>query len=195
MKVRLLIAAALAFGVQSVASQSLNDATVAMTRGDWKVLRTADMMTDKTTCTGIYNDDYGVQLTPDRLFISIRGGVQSVTLRFDDDPPERFRVATEMEKKIRSIIISGAEFSRLKNSQRLRYQSGTLVSGVQTGEIDLADFSAAYDSIMNNCPADTSTAQSSPQPQADKDESCAPGLIRRMKEQGLTPDQILAICT
>lgn len=194
MKIRLLIAAALACGVQAAASQDLTDATVAMTSGNWKVLRSADMMTDKTTCTGIYNDDYGVQLSPDRLFISIRGGVQSVTLRFDDSPPERFRVATEMEKKIRSIIISGSDFTRLRSAQRLRYQSGTLVSGVQNGEINLTGSAAAYESITQGCPVETSTSPTPPQ-QTSKAGSCEPGLIRKMKDQGLTPEQILAICS
>ena len=191
MKKQLLLAVVLTTVIGSANAQSLRDATVAMTKGDWKVLRSQDPMTDKSSCTAIYKENYQIQLSPENLFIGISGGIQSVTLRFDDNPPSRLRLATDMEKKLRSIIITGSDFSRLRTSQRLRYQSSTLVSGMQTGEIDLSDFGPVIANIEQGCPAGQST---STQPAKQSSASCSTELIKRMKGQGLSPEQILAIC-
>lgn len=56
----------------SAAAQGLKDAKVAFTLGNWKVLRSTDAMKDTTDCTGIYRDNYGIQLTSNRLFIRQR---------------------------------------------------------------------------------------------------------------------------
>lgn len=191
-----LIAAVVVTAITAVTAnaQSLKDAAVVMRAGDWKVLRSADLMTDKANCTGIYKENYGVQLAPDTLFISVSGGLQSVTLRFDDNPPSRLRLATDMEKKVRSIILSGSEFSQLRAAKRLRYQSGTLVSGVESGEIDLTDFAPALDNILQGCPSVGPPPVPAPPTSSDKSAECAPSLIKKMKAQGLKPEQIVAIC-
>jgi hypothetical protein len=185
------IAGAMLFCAMGVSAQGLKDASVAMKRGDWKVLRSSDAMTDQTSCTGIYKDNFGIQLSPENLFIRIDGGIESVTLRFDDNPPTRFRLATSMEKKLRSIDISGSEFAQLRSSRRLRYQSSTLVSGIQTGEIDLTDFQTVLENIQQGCPA-SGISKSAQAPATNS--GCSVELIGRMKKQGLSPEQIAAIC-
>ena len=183
---------ALLLVIAPAGAQSLKDATVAFSKGNWKVLRSVDPMTDKTSCTGIYNGDYGIQLTPETLFLSVTGGIESVFLRYDEQPPQRMRLATDMEKKIRSMIISGNNFNQLSTTSRLRYQATTLVSGIKTGELDLTDFNAALASIQQGCPAGAQAAES--KPAANAAQGCSVELINKMKQQGLAPDKILAIC-
>lgn len=175
-------------------AQSLKDATVTFSKGNWKVLRSVDLMTDRTSCTGIYDNDYGVQLTPDTLYVSVSGGIESVLLRFDDQPPARMRLATDMEKKIRSVIISGGFFSQLSTANRLRYQTSTMVSGIKTGEIDLTDFSAALSNIQQGCPSTGTQASDSKSVPTSAGGTCSVELISKMKQQGLAPEKILAIC-
>ena len=133
-------------------AQSLRDATVVFRAGNWKVLRLVDPMDDTVRCTGIYKDDYRIQLSPDNLFIGIQGGIETVTLRFGDKPAQKLRLASEMEKKIRSAIITGAEFEELNGSKRLLYQVNTLISGIKTGEINLDGFDEALSNIRSGCP-------------------------------------------
>jgi len=133
-------------------AQSLKDAPVVFRSGNWKVIRTVDPMKDTTTCTGIYKDDYRVQLTDGKLFIGIQGGIETVTLRFGEKPAQDLRLAKDMEKKIRSVIITDSEFSELSGSERLLYQVSTLVGSSKTNEIKLAGFEEALANIQSGCP-------------------------------------------
>lgn len=180
--------------VGSAGAQSLKDATVAFSKGNWKVLRSVDPMTDKTSCTGIYDNDYSIQLTPDTLYVSVSGGIESVLLRYDDQPPARMRLATDMEKKIRSMIISGGLFGQLSSTRRLRYQASTLVSGIKTGEIDLTDFNAALSNIQQGCPVVGTQGGDAKPASTAANGTCSVELINKMKQQGLAPEKILAIC-
>lgn len=185
--VALVTLAAVAVSATAFA-QSLRDAETALTVGNWKVLRTIDQMNDSVRCTAIYNNDYSIQLSKDTLYLAVQGGVQGVTLRFDDNPANRLRLATDMEKRIRSVIISGREFSQLTGSSRLRYQVATLFRGSADGDIDLNGLPAALDSINRQCPIE-GTALAKP-----ASASCAPSMISNMRAQGLTIAQIDAIC-
>ena len=185
----------------SVAFAGLKDAQVAFKSGNWKVLRSIDSMKDTVDCTGIYKDNYGVQLTNDTLFVSVKGGLQSVTLRFGDKPARSLRLAEKMEKDIRSIIISGTDFSELLESDRLRIQASTLVSGIANEDFDLSGIKDALESIRANCPIQTSAARTAkteipPVPVTEKPlpPVCTDVLVSRMKAQGLKEKQIVAIC-
>jgi hypothetical protein len=173
-------------------AQSLKDAKVVLRSGNWKVLRTTDPMKDTTSCTGIYKENYSVQLTSETLYIGVQGGIEGVTLRFGDKPARGLRLAQEMEKRIRSLILSGSEFSELSGSTRLRYQVSTLVSGIKTDEIDLAGYDAALAYIRAGC---ASGADPAPQqgPSA-VGTLCAPALVERMQAQGLKEEQISSMC-
>lgn len=191
---RLACGLAILVAMAPASAQSLKDATVAFSKGNWKVLRSVDPMTDRTSCTGIYNGDYGIQLTPDELFISVSGGIESILLRYDDQPPERMRLATDMEKKIRSMIIRGNQFNQLATTSRFRYQAVTMVSGIKTGELDLADFNAALANIQQGCPSSNEQAAQAKPATASAGGACSVELINKMKQQGLAPEKILAIC-
>lgn len=175
----------------------LKDATVAFRSGNWKVLRDKNTMTDKTDCTGIYKEDYGVQLVKDQLFVRVAGGIESVTLRFGDEPARPLRLPTEMEKKVRVIIVSGADFERLRDVSRLLYQSSTLVSGIKSGEIDLIGFGPALDNIRAGCPDQSSVPAAGAAAQTPNNLTgtmCNSALVARMQQNGLKDSQILAIC-
>lgn len=179
----------------------LKDASVAFKSGNWKVLRSIDSMKDTVDCTGIYKDNYGVQLTSDTLFVSVKGGLQSVTLRFGDKPARSLRLAEKMEKEIRSIIISGTDFSELMESDRLRVQASTLVTGIANEDLDLTGIKDALESIRASCPMQaTATPSANPErPSVSVSERpaqpvCTDVVVSRMKAQGLKEKQILAIC-
>ncbi len=134
------------------ASANLAEDKKVFSSGNWAVLRGVDAMTDKVTCTGIYKKDYAKQLVADRLFVSVRGGISSVTLRFDDEPAQSLRLATDTEKNINSVIINDAHFDALIRSSRLRMQVLTLVSGVQNIDLDLKGIADAVENIRADCP-------------------------------------------
>lgn len=180
----------------SSASADLKSATVALTSGNWKVLRDKNTMTDKTDCTGIYRDDYGIQLTAESLYIRVPGGLETVTLRFGEEPARPLRLPTEMEKKVRVIILTGTDLEQLQAVSRLRYQASTLVSGIKTGDLDLTGFSSALENIRAGCPVQApAAATTAPRStEALTGSLCNVALINRMRQQGLKDSQIAAIC-
>lgn len=68
-------------------------------------------MTDKTTCIGILNNDFAIQLNDDSLYIRVRGGPQTVKYRLDDQPPSPMRLVSDVDRKIGVFELSGADFS------------------------------------------------------------------------------------
>lgn len=169
------------------------DAEVAFKTGNWKVLRSIDPMKDNVVCTGIFKENYGIQLTIDALYVSVKGGIQGVVLRFNDKPAKSWRIPEEIEKKIRSVIISGTDFSELIGSDRVRIQASTLVRGIANEDLDLSGIKGALESIKAGCPIQ---ANASPTPKLDDPATslCAEKLILRMRAHGLEESQIVAIC-
>jgi len=129
---------------------SLGDAPVIAKVGAWSVHRDTDSFTDKVTCTAIYKQDYSVQMSASEMYISERGrgGVQAITLRFDDDPPERMQLASDVEKDVSAIAIKDADFERLLTARRLRYQILRVVNGMDEGDLNLTGFAAAHDVVV-----------------------------------------------
>lgn len=177
----------------------LKDATVALKVGNWKVLRDIDPMKDSVSCTGIYKTNNGIQLSESGMYVSVRGGIQLITLRFDDKPAGSSRQPQKMEKDVRAIIIDGVDFNELQESKRLRIQTLTLVSGIVSEDLDLTGLQEAIASIKAGCPiqaAPVTTPSQAPIATADVPPTpvCSDVLISRMKAQGLKEKQILAVC-
>lgn len=147
----LAIFAALAACALPAGASDFRGAVVTFQSGDWRVLRTQDPMTDRATCTGIYRGDFGIQLAPERLYVSVSGSVSSVRLRFDDEPARQVRLATPIERRIRAIAIEGPDFFTLVNATRLRYRVTTLLDDVKDGDIDLTGMRSALDHIRAGC--------------------------------------------
>ena len=175
------------------AAQGLKDAKPTLKTGNWTVLRSVDTMTDKVSCTGIYKANIGVQLARDRLFVKIAGGIQSVTLRFGEDPPQGLRLPQDMEKKVNSVIIEGNEFRQALETARLRVQVLTLVRGVATEDLDTTGIQAAAEHIQAGCPQEADGA-SGAKPAGVTDSSCPEALVARLRAAGVTVQQIATAC-
>ncbi|CAN7189059.1 hypothetical protein [Acidovorax sp. LjRoot117] len=177
---------------------NLKSATKVGIFGNWTVLRDTDKMTDKVTCTGIYQQDYSRQLSEDGLYISVKGGLSSITLRFDELPARPMRLAGKIEKDVRAVMLEGADFDLAVSSTRLRGQVLTLVSGVQDFELDLSGIREAVAHIKAGCPPAAPSAMSAPAPataEPPQPPACSPDLLERMKAARVTPAQIQKICS
>jgi hypothetical protein len=188
---KIWLSIALLLCLAGAAWASLADAPIVFKAGNWSVLRDVDVMTDKTSCTGIYKEERSIQLTDDTLYIIVKGGLRSVTLRFGDQPAEPLRLATDMEEKVGAIEISGNDFTKLLGSARLRVQSMTLVRGLANLDLDLAGLSAAVENIRQGCPGEplSNTAATS------KPSLCSDLVVRRLEEKGVAPDIVKYVCT
>jgi hypothetical protein len=102
------LATALVFGTSVAAiAQSLSKAPVIATEANWKLLQIKDGMTDKVSCVAIYKGNHDIQLSPGALYISYRGrgGVASYSIRIDDAPAGKLRLASKTEENLSTIII------------------------------------------------------------------------------------------
>lgn len=115
------------------------------THGSWTVHRSLDPMTDAPSCVALYEERAEIQLNEHDLFISVRGrgGVDGVTLRFDNDPPDKMRLARDIEKKISAVDIEGSDFRRALASKRLRVQIITVLSTLVNEDLDLTGIADA----------------------------------------------------
>lgn len=173
-------------------AKGFKDATVALQVGNWTIFRNIDNMTDAIECTGIYKKNYGIQLTKKALYISVRGGIQGITLRFGESPAKPFRLPERMEKEINAISISGSEFTELLEAERLRLSVLTLIEGVYDADLDLNGIKSAIDNIKADCPVQPTISK--PETEKQTLSLCSVELITRMKTHGLKEDQIEAIC-
>lgn len=115
--------------------------------GNWNVLQTRDKMTDEVKCTGIFKNNFDVQLTADALYIAIRGGIQGVTFRFGEKPANPLRLADDMENKVDALIIKYGDLAEAVSTKRLRVQVSTMVRGVSTLDLDTTGIAAAHERI------------------------------------------------
>ena len=138
MRLNALSLAALPLALMSLAgAASAQQKTELAKVGRWTVMRTIDSMTDKPTCVGLLNASWDVQLSPNRMFVRIQGGIDSVTMRYGDRPASPFRLPTRTEKELRSVIIEGGEFMDAVEGGRVRYQVGTTLRGIASGDLDI----------------------------------------------------------
>lgn len=198
MKKLLILTACMA--MCGIAQAGLKDATKVFTAGNWTVLRDVDKMTDKVSCTGIYKNDFGKQLAQDGLYISIRGGISSVTLRFDDSPARGMRLPTQIEKDVRAVMLEGSEFDAAIASSRLRGQVLTLVSGLQEFDLDLTGIAEASANIKSGCPLPIAAPEATGAPALPPTENpvvpalCSQELLDRLQAAKVTKSQIQKIC-
>ena len=72
---------------------------------NWKIEKAKDMLTDKISCTAYYKGRRDIQLSNDTLYVLTKFSPKGFVLRYGDDPPQAFRLATTEEKELRAIII------------------------------------------------------------------------------------------
>ena len=182
----------------TVAAAGLANEPVVFRSGKWEVRRGQDAMTDQISCTGIHSSGPRVQLSDRGFYVGIQGGVRGVTVRYDNDPPQQMRLATEMEKKVRAVIFDGADFDRVQNAKRVRIQVMTVLDQVAESDIDLTGIDQALQNIRSGCPVqstispsltnNTDSAQTPPPP------ACSDAVKAKLKARGMKPAQIAEIC-
>jgi hypothetical protein len=174
---------------------ALADAPVVFKENDWRVVRSVDMMTDKVSCTGLLGEGFETQLTEDTLYIKIKGGVDSVTLRFGDKEARPMRLASQTEKNVRSVTLTGAEFQELIQSERLRVEVLTMLQQLVAKDINTKGVRQVVENIRAGCPvpapkevAATADARKSIEP------VCSKLVVDRMRLAKLKDSQIALIC-
>ena len=134
----------------AIAGDLSNAQTISKT-GDWRVTRVIDNMTDKASCTGLYKNNFDIQLSENKLYIDMRGkgSVDGFTFRIDDDQPIT-QLPTKIEQNIGVVRIGGETnddkiaFSRLLKGNRLRVRVLTLLGSAEDYDISLNGFSESY---------------------------------------------------
>lgn len=139
---------------------TLAGAPVVFESGNWKVLRTADLMSDEVVCTAIHGDDYSKQLSENGLYLTPVGGVKMYQLRFDDLPAEK-RASTLMDRMLsrHSVVLKNTSKRHRKLDQalaasRLRVEVFTILQTVEQFDLDLTGIREAYANIQAGCPGD-----------------------------------------
>ncbi|WP_343739645.1 hypothetical protein [Delftia tsuruhatensis] len=198
MKKAIVLAAAIASLGSTHAN--LKDAKPAGKFGEWRVLQSVDKMTDKIDCTGVYGSGFETQLSSDAMYIRVSGGIQSVTLRYGDDPARPMRLASKLEKDGRMVLLENDEFRSAVHSNRLRIQVLTLVSGVKDFDLDTSGVDEAIKHINNSCPIiEEKVVDSSVSPikgkVSDSPDICSSEIVNRMKLQKIPAAKISAICS
>ncbi len=130
----------------------IKSAPVVFKSGNWSVIRTIDAMSDKVGCTGIYKNNYDIQLASDALYIHVRGGIRSITLRYGNQPAEKLRLPSKIEKKVSAITIDNSDFTKILASNRLRVQAFTILDRINNYDVDLGGITAAVENIRSGCP-------------------------------------------
>jgi hypothetical protein len=171
---------------------------LAMRAGPWSVMRAVDPMTDRPDCIGIYKDSYDVQLSKTSMYVRVQGGIQLVTMRFGDEAAKPGRLPTKMEKDVRAVILQPMEFEEMRAQQRLRMTVLTMVSGVQSFDINGPGIEDAIASIASDCPA-VAAEPVRPAPiavaaPAEAPTACSPELKARLRQARVTETQIATAC-
>lgn len=174
----------------SIANAGLADAPIVFKSGEWSVHKNTDVMTDKVSCTGIYKSEYGIQLTEDKLFISVRGGLKGITLRFGNQPAEGLRLASEMEKQVDAIMIQNNDFTKALGSSRLRAQVLTVLGNMRNYDIDLNGISAAVKNIRSGCPGKPVKKTLSKKPSL-----CSDTVLKRLRNKKVNANIIKYACS
>jgi hypothetical protein len=140
------LATAVVFSTSVAAiAQSLSKAPVIATEANWKVLQIKDAMTDKVNCVAIYKGNHDIQLSLGTLYISYkgRGGVASYSIRIDDAPAGKLRLASKTEENLSTIIIE-KELPKITSAKRLRVSGRTVLRTLISEDLDLDGIAAAY---------------------------------------------------
>ena len=104
-------------------------------------------MTDKVTCTGIWRDEYRVQLNAEAFYINRKGqgGVDAYHVRIDDAPAKEMVLATRTERDISAIMLKN--IAELVRAKRLRVSGISILQSAIELYLDIADIAEAHAAI------------------------------------------------
>lgn len=200
MKTPLLLILSLALG--AFAAPALTQTSMPARRtvhrdGDWYVVRSVQRGTGQAICTGFHMGHAGLQLSKDSLIIRTPGDLQSIGLRYGDEPAPAARPPSAAEKQIGAVMIAGPEFEKLRRSQ-------TLGLDIQTSQehakhmLKLNGIEGVLKNIEAGCPTPKAVERADRRAQQVRErvqrERCEPANVRKMRERGVPELRIRAMC-
>jgi len=209
-----VIALALAASCSLHAQQTEGNARpneVVFRSGPWYVVRSVRDFGNVVACTGFYKLHPGVQLAKDNMIVKTNAQVQSIAVAYDDKPAAAPRQPTAVEKEMHAIVFAGKDFEDLKRSRKLNL---ALVTDKAQGDhtFDLKGMLEALANIDEGCPVPTAplAADAPAQGRGNLRETlragqaqqggreggvtCGPRMIARMRNAGVTDEQMQKIC-
>jgi hypothetical protein len=146
---KLIAAFCLAFSLAGLAAA---ESKTVFSEGVWYVSKHQDPMTDKTICLAIFKDSRYVFASQGTLNIMVsgRGGVKAYEFRVDDQPAERLRGASGLERTAGSVMLRN-DIDKIVNAQRVRVQIITVLDTIVFEDINLSGFKAAINFIQSEC--------------------------------------------
>jgi SPOR domain len=116
------------------------------TDGGWQLRRVKDTMTDKKECILSPVGKPHIQITVGDLYISYRGrgGVQGFSYRLDDGPVSKMQLATDIERQIGAVHISGDAFNHILRASRLRVETFTVLSTLLNEDLAVSGMRNLY---------------------------------------------------
>lgn len=130
--IRILIALSLVILTTPALAMNVTEMKVVSKKNGWELRRGVDDFTDKVSCVVLHDGDPVVQVTNDKFFIAGgrgNGGLRGYQLRIDSKEPQQLQLATDMEKEMGTIIISGTKYREIIGSKRLRVLAIGILSG------------------------------------------------------------------
>ena len=195
---KLTIIASVAIGLATCLPtfpQKLMSEPIVFTSGNWTVRRGVDSMTDKVSCTGLHKSGPRVQLSDTGFYVSVQGGVRGIIVRYDDNPPEQMRLATDMEQEIRAVMFNGSDFERVLRSKRVRLEVMTVLDQVYEADLDLSGINAAHDNIVAGCPAMGAESKSKATSGQSRAQGCSEKVLAVLRAKGLSDAAIAEVCS
>jgi hypothetical protein len=116
----------------SAHAQKVSEMKVVATSGNWELRKGIDSFSDKNSCILLLRGQSDVQASNTGMAIGrgrARGGLEGYNLRINDNPPLGLKRASDIEKRLSSIIIEGSLFETVKGAQRLRVDATGILSG------------------------------------------------------------------
>lgn len=138
--------------VFSTAGYGASDATVVAEVGNWTVKIVKDSFSGETTCRGDYKHNTRTYLMKDELYLVTTKpfAMDTVTIRYGEDPPTKTRKPSVAETRFGTIIINGKEFAELLKHNRVRTRA-TLPRSTTEEDVDLTGILDAVKIIRNDC--------------------------------------------
>jgi hypothetical protein len=165
--------------------------------GDWFVVRSTQPATGTVTCAGFYIGQDGVQLSRDSLIVKVPGELQSVGVRFDEQPARALRPAEKIEQQIGGVMLAGPEFAQLRRSKTLRVDV-TTAQGRSSHTLKVEGLDATLSNIHAGCPLPAVAERAERARLRAREKAlaarCSPEAIARMRANGMHELRIRSSC-
>ena len=128
--------------------------------GNWRIMAQEDDFSGEQSCVVVYGDDFGIRVDVNdgkgEFYWSLPGqdGLRAYKFRFDDNAQSELQLASDIEKQLDIVMLSGRTFDRILQSNVLRIQAVTVLSSLKYLRVDLAGITTAFNGMRTQCPND-----------------------------------------